>query len=227
MKKYFLIGIVIFALFLVLPTMAKSEDAGPKGIHEPGTGIDNPELKEQNKGTGLGLTVTSVSGTEINDTDEEDVKEVTSSEENVGGQNPTALERRSRVANAVQEMLNVADREDGGIGAKVREIAQEQKTMNENMEGKLEKIKNQNRFFRFLFGAKLKDIDELKTQIQSSTSKIEDLKTSVKEMTNEEVKTRLEAQIKTLEEVKSQIQSETNQETSNFSLFGWVKKLFK
>ena len=226
MKKYFLIGIIIFALFLVLPAVAKSEDAGPKGIHEPGTGIDNPELKEQNKGTGLGLT-SSTSGTENNDIDEEEEEKVTSSEENVGGENPTALERRSRVANAVQEMLNAADRVDGGIGAQVREIAQTQTHNHEKMEINLEKFKNQNRFFRFLFGSKAKDVEELKTQIQTSASKIEDLKTTVKGMTDEEVKTRLEAQIKTLEEVKSQIQSETNQETSSFSLFGWVKNLFK
>lgn len=224
MKKYIFVSAIIFALFLALPAIAKSEDAGPKGIHEPGTGLE----QEKN----LNTTNTEDEDIDEDKSDKEDVvkedeEKTTSSEENVGGQNPIALERRSRVANAVQEMLNAADRAEGGIGAQVREIAQEQKTMNENMEAKLEKIKNQNRFFRFLFGSKAKDVDGLKTQIQSSTSKIEDLKTTVKEMTNEEVKIRLEAQIKTLEEVKSQIQSETNQENSNFSLFGWVKKLFK
>jgi hypothetical protein len=32
-----------------------SEDAGPKGIHEAGTGIETPEMKEEAQGTGQGL----------------------------------------------------------------------------------------------------------------------------------------------------------------------------
>ncbi len=224
MKKYLFIGIIVFAFILTLPAVAKSEDAGPKGIHEPGTGLDNPELKEQNRGTGLGVTSSEVIETEeVEDVEEE----VTSSKDNVPGQNSMALERRSQVANAVQEMLNATEKIEGGIGEKVREIAQNQNQIHENIEMKLEQIKNQNRFFRFLFGSKAKDVEELKNQIKTNQEKIVELKNTVGEMTDEQVKARLETQINTLEQVKTQIETETIEETSDFSLFGWVKNLFK
>jgi regulator of replication initiation timing len=92
---------------------------------------------------------------------------------------------------------------------------------------KLEQIKNQNRFFRFLFGSKAKDVEELKNQIKTNQEKIVELKNTVGEMTDEQVKARLETQINTLEQVKTQIETETIEETSDFSLFGWVKNLFK
>lgn len=39
MKKYILIGIIIFAFVLVVPVLAKNDDAGSQGIHESGTGL--------------------------------------------------------------------------------------------------------------------------------------------------------------------------------------------
>lgn len=51
----------ILASFLVLAFLCSAalassgEDAGPKGIHEAGTGIENPEIKEEAQGTGQGL----------------------------------------------------------------------------------------------------------------------------------------------------------------------------
>lgn len=204
MKKYLFISIIVFAFIFALPAVAKSEKAGPKGIHEPGTGL-------------------RVTTSDVTDTEEE----VTSSKENITGPNVMALERRSRVANAVQEMLDASEKIEGGIGERVQEIAQNQNQIHENMEMNLEKIKNQNRFFRFLFGSKAKDVEELKNQIKTNQEKIVELKNTVGEMTDEQVKARLETQINTLEQVKTQIETETIEETSDFSLFGWVKNLFK
>lgn len=44
---------------------------------------------------------------------------------------------------------------------------------------------------------------------------------------DEEVKTQLETQVKTMEEIKTQVKTAIDEEASSFSLFGWVKKLFK
>ncbi|MDO8260959.1 MAG: hypothetical protein Q7T50_05710, partial [Candidatus Magasanikbacteria bacterium] len=49
----------VIALFLMLApivTLAQGGQSGQKGIHEPGTGIENPELKEAGQGSGQGLT---------------------------------------------------------------------------------------------------------------------------------------------------------------------------
>ncbi len=50
MKK--LVSFLVVMLFAVSFVVAIQE---PKGIHEPGTGIENPELKEAGQGTGQGL----------------------------------------------------------------------------------------------------------------------------------------------------------------------------
>lgn len=56
MKK--IVASLLVLAFLCSAALASSnggEDAGPKGIHEAGTGIENPEMKEAAQGTGQGL----------------------------------------------------------------------------------------------------------------------------------------------------------------------------
>jgi PGF-CTERM protein len=56
MKK--IVASLLVLAFLCSAALASSsggEDAGPKGIHEAGTGIENPEMKEEAQGTGQGL----------------------------------------------------------------------------------------------------------------------------------------------------------------------------
>jgi PGF-CTERM protein len=56
MKK--IVASLLVLAFLCSAALASSsggEDAGPKGIHEAGTGIENPEMKEEAQGMGQGL----------------------------------------------------------------------------------------------------------------------------------------------------------------------------
>jgi hypothetical protein len=46
---------IILAAMVLMLTVSISLASGPQGIHEPGTGIANPDLKEAAKGTGQGL----------------------------------------------------------------------------------------------------------------------------------------------------------------------------
>lgn len=52
MKK--LLTLLVCFAFLLSVSFVIAETDNP-GIHEPGTGLENPELKEANQGTGLGL----------------------------------------------------------------------------------------------------------------------------------------------------------------------------
>ena len=45
--------LVLFTMLILMCSLALA--TGQQGIHEPGTGIDNPELKEEAQGTGQGL----------------------------------------------------------------------------------------------------------------------------------------------------------------------------
>ena len=54
MKKI-LASLLVLAFLCSAALAAGGEDAGPEGIHEAGTGIENPEMKEEAQGTGQGL----------------------------------------------------------------------------------------------------------------------------------------------------------------------------
>ncbi len=54
MKKI-LASLLVLAFLCSAALASGGEDAGPKGIHEAGTGIENPEMKEEAQGTGQGL----------------------------------------------------------------------------------------------------------------------------------------------------------------------------
>jgi hypothetical protein len=51
-----MIKIIILATMVLMLAISISFAAGPQGIHEPGTGLINPEIKEAAQGTGQGLT---------------------------------------------------------------------------------------------------------------------------------------------------------------------------
>lgn len=198
MKKYIFVGTIIISLFFILPTLARNEDSGPKGLNE--TSIAYQQLKN------LNTTNTNLS-------------------ENNNDSDP--LQRRSRVANAVQEMLNVADREGNGIGEQVKEIAREQNRIHEEIENNLEKLQNRNRFVKFFFGPKYDIADTVEGRVEQHNEKMLQLQNLVGDLVDENLKTQLEEQIQTMEEVKVQIEEKLVEETSGFSLFGWVKKLFR
>ena len=46
---------IILATMVLMLAISISLAAGPQGIHEPGTGLANPETKEAAQGTGQGL----------------------------------------------------------------------------------------------------------------------------------------------------------------------------
>jgi hypothetical protein len=46
---------IILATIVLMLTISISLAAGPQGIHEPGTGLANPDIKEAAQGTGQGL----------------------------------------------------------------------------------------------------------------------------------------------------------------------------
>jgi len=46
---------IILAAMVLMLAVSISLASGPQGIHEPGTGIADPELKEASQGTGQGL----------------------------------------------------------------------------------------------------------------------------------------------------------------------------
>lgn len=134
-------------------------------------------------------------------------------------------QRRSEVANAVHKILEVADR-NGGIGEQVRVIAQSQKQNHEEVEEKIEKIKERGNFAKFFIGSKYNEIEKAKELIKKDNEKINQLEELKSKIIDEEDKIKVTEQIETIKKAIIEVQKIIEDEEIYFSLFGWLAKIF-
>lgn len=134
-------------------------------------------------------------------------------------------QRRSQVANAVHQMLQVADRV-GGIGEQVRVIAQSQQQNHDEVEAKLERIKERSGFTKFFIGPKHDEIEKAKELIEQDKEKITRLEELKSTLANEEDKAKVDEQISIIKGAITEVEKIIGEEQKGFSLFGWLAKIF-
>lgn len=132
---------------------------------------------------------------------------------------------RSTVANFVQSLLSVADRE-GGIGEQVKVVAQEQNASKETTAEAIDKVEKRSKIKTFLLGTDYKNIGTLRSEMVKTRNHIEQLTRLVDKAENEQDKTELQFQIQNLEQEQINIEIFISQNENKFSLLGWVAKLF-
>jgi len=135
-------------------------------------------------------------------------------------------EHQSIVSTFVQTLLNVADREQGGIGEQVRVVAQAQNETKDKVAGAIDKIQNKGKVKTFLIGADYKNIGQLRSEMVKTGNQIDWLKRLLDKTTSKESKTALQGQIQTLEQEQQKINDFLKANENKFSLFGWFVKLF-
>ena len=208
------------------------DDKGEKrqlkqAIHESGTGLENPELKEEMQEKNM------IRANIVDDDDDVIGTQMKIKVQNKDGEgfgpsvqmSEQALQRRSQVANAVQEMLQVADRHSG-VGEQIREIAQNQNQLMEQAEESLQEVKERGKFTRFLIGPNYRKLGDVETQLETHTQKLEEIKSLRDEMTSTTDKDILDKQILLMENVSKELKDEVDSEEKGFSLFGWLNRLF-
>jgi len=136
-----------------------------------------------------------------------------------------AEQRRSKVANAVQEMLQVADR-TGGIGQQVRTIAQTQTQNQEKLEASLEKVQSRSSFAKFFVGPNYGEINNAKKLLEQNQEQLQKLNQLRTQLANQSDQQELALQIAVLEQASAQIQSLIGEQFGGFSLFGWMFRFF-
>lgn len=212
MNKSFILGILVF-VFSFFITNSVYAVGNENNLNAKEKKIENRQMK--------------VVDTTLNDLDE-DVKKVKEEKENKNKEDDKSSmgeQRRSQVANAVHEMLQVADR-SGGIGEQVRIIAQSQVKNHEGIEKEIEEIKDRSSFSKFFIGPKYEKIEkakELLKQDKEKINKLEELKASI---TNEADKIKVTEQIDVIKKALTEVENIINEEQKGFSLFGWLAKMF-
>ncbi len=208
LKNIFAILIVFTILLAPAVSGAQQEQ---KGVHEPGTGLENPELKETAQGTGQGLD-----GEVAENKQEMNEKQLQLNEE--------AGLRRSRVANSVQEMEMMATR-NGGLGDQIRVIAQNQNRIQEEAEDALEVAQQRKGFARFLIGPNYGQLKDVEERLENHTQNLEELKTLRDQILVPSDKLLLDQQIETMEQIKTELEEAVNEDQKGFSLFGWLNRI--
>ncbi|MDD5071341.1 MAG: hypothetical protein PHQ42_01255 [Patescibacteria group bacterium] len=136
-----------------------------------------------------------------------------------------AEQRRSMVANAVQEMLQVAER-NGGIGQQVKTIAQAQVQNQEKLEASLQKIQSRSGFAKFFVGPNYDEINNAKKILEQNREQIEQLNQTKNQLANQDDEQNLTRQIQTLEQASLEIKNSLETAQKGFSLLGWMFRLF-
>ena len=134
-------------------------------------------------------------------------------------------QRRSIVANAVQEMIKVAER-NGGVGQEIKAIAQTQTQNQEKLEIGIQKIQGRSGFAKFFIGPNYNEIKNSQKLLEQSKKQIQELDQLRTQVVNQRDQLQIVEQIQLLKQANQQIETSLNEAQKGFSLFGWIFRLF-
>lgn len=138
----------------------------------------------------------------------------------------TAEQHRSEVAKFVQTLLSSSTR-IGGIGEQVRLIAQEQASSTEKTVTAIERIEQRSKFKTFIIGADYKNLGVIRSELVTMQNRIQRLGDEAESIASSTERNTLIQEIVALGEERLRIETFVKDNENVFSLFGWVRKIFK
>ncbi|MFH1683170.1 MAG: hypothetical protein ABIA37_05235 [Candidatus Woesearchaeota archaeon] len=222
---------------LVLSTFVFAQ----QGIHEPGTGIDNPEIKEAGPGMMDDDTEDDMpkpmlisaqvqeqerarNYSELKEMMQERKQEMIQEMENWSEDKQKVYQNQNIVREAVHSFLAMENLTDG-IGPRVSEIA---RNFNNSVQATIraeEKIQMRSAIARFFAGGDKDAADELEKEIGENQLRVQELK-QLKEQCNcsSEVKAMFGEQVQNMEQEQNRLQELAQKEKKSKGLFGWLWK---
>lgn len=220
MKKVILISALAFAL-LIIPNMVLAQPRQPiqpgqalqqDVVQEPqGNQVQN-QVETQNAGEDSQLNVNTQESLGI--------------EEGSQNRSDTAREHMSEVAHQVEELLSSEDSAQGGIGQQVKQVAQQQKQAQNNIEDQLEKLESRQGIMKKLFGADQKAIKNLQRQLEQNQQRIQVLQELQTQVANQAEETQIQELVQALMEQNTALAEQIQAEEQVGSVFGWLVSLF-
>ena len=214
------------ALKLFIPdTDAKGNLTNPVNIPNQ-TNQTKEKTQDQPKTTQPQKESIVIESTDLNKQENPDQNTSSTTEQRKYGNLGNASEqRRSVIANAVQEILNVADR-SGGIGQEIKVIAQTQTQNHEKLEVGIQKVKSRNAFARFFIGPNYSEIKNSQKVLEQSKEQIQELDALRVQVADQGDQLQIMEQVRLLEQANQQIEALLSEAQKGFSLFGWMFRFF-
>ena len=204
--------LIILVCVIISVFMVNAYAIGQQG-NGPGTDTQNQQQTQ---------TANQGEDSQIQVQNQEQNQEQVQQPQNQGQAN--AEQHRSTVANFVQSLQRVADKE-AGIGEQVRAIAQQQNQSATTTIQAMEKVQTRNRVKTFFVGTDYKNLGALRSEMVQTRNRLEQLERLMENVQNEEDRTGLQNQIQILEQEQIRIENFIKAEEGRFSLFGWLVKL--
>jgi hypothetical protein len=133
-------------------------------------------------------------------------------------------QRRSQVANAVQVILQIGER-NSGVGQQVRTIAQNQTQNQAKLEQNIEKIQDRGNFAKFFIGPNYGEIKDAQKTLEQNREQIRQMNQIRTQLENISDQQQLTEQIRILEQANQEFEALIADNQKGFSLFGWLNKL--
>lgn len=134
-------------------------------------------------------------------------------------------QRRSLVAETVQEIVKIAD-SNIGIGQQVKVIAQTQVQNQEKLEINMKKIQSRSGLAKFFVGSDYGEIKSSQELLEQNKKQIRNLKQLGAQLSKKDDQRQIAEQIKFLEQANQQMETSLNEAKKGFSLFGWAFRSF-
>jgi hypothetical protein len=135
-------------------------------------------------------------------------------------------DHKSEVAKAVEDLLEVADIEEGKLGEKVREIAKNQEHSSDETEHFIQNAQSRGKVAEFILGPKYAELNGIQKQIGKNESQIQSLVQVASQLDDEDLKQAVEDQIEVLKEENAKLSSFIAGKEKERGIFGWVFRLF-
>jgi len=239
-----LTGSVVFAV--------GSDEAGPKGIHDPGTGQGQEvqiEQQTQNQGeeqqvreeqqteqqtqaqegetfVSEALQKRAQTMNELKEMVQQKRQEMTQELQQLGKVEQQVYQNQNQSREAVHALLGMEDLAKG-IGPQMSQIAEEFKNSIDTTILAEEKIQKRGAFAKFFMGGDIEAAGELKEELTQNQERIQKL-ILLKEDSDcdEEVKEMIQEQVEKMELEQKRLERLEEGERGNRGLFGWFKSLF-
>ncbi|MFZ5534568.1 MAG: hypothetical protein ACOY3M_00175 [Patescibacteria group bacterium] len=136
-----------------------------------------------------------------------------------------AQKHMSNVASKVEELLTTKTI-NGGIGEQIRQIAQEQKTAQTQIQSDLADIDNRKGLLKSLIGPNYQALKNMQKIMEQNRLRIQQLTQLQNELTNQGEITQVQETVQALTEQNTALQDQVKLEEQSVSVFGWMFKLF-
>lgn len=225
-KQIFIASLLALTLLFVGNVYAKAQN-GPQGMIQVQLEGSQQVNSNSNNGSDAGMQIQQQNQVNLQDDglqnqvqnqgDNQQIQKVQ--------QQGIMTQARSQVANAVQEMLQVAER-NGGIGEQIRVIAQNQNQNQEKIENSLLQVQSRKTFTKFIVGPNYGEINNAQKMLEQNRQNLEQLNQIRNQIVDQVDSQQLLEQIQVLEQANLEIEDSLESAQKGFSLFGWLFKVF-